>query len=977
MCVFVHSHFSLRYGVLKPSEIVDLAIKQGYSKVCLADINNTSGVLECVRIAQGKGVEIIPGVDFRNGDEQQFVGVARNNEGFKELNEFLSNHLHFQTSFPERAPNFRHVAIIYPFKGEVFTRLNENEYQGIAVEDLSKIIWKLNKVDTSSMLTYHQATFRNKRDFNTHRLLRAVDHNTLLSKLGVDQQALEENKYYSVSDLEKTYEQVPQLLNRTSDLFQECHFNFQFQENNNLSVFYKTKEQDIKKLRELCESGIPFRYDEETPELRNRIEKEIDIITQKGFVSYFLINWDMLVYAREQGYYYVGRGSGANSIVAYLLRITDVDPIELDLYFERFINLYRENPPDFDIDFSWKERDDIYEYLFKKYDHISLLATYNTFQKKGVVRELGKVFGMPKHEIDILSGDKYGEVKRDSLAELVLKYEREIRGKVNHLSIHAGGVLIANDSLHHFSATFLPPKGLPTVQLDMHIAEDVGLYKFDILSQRGLAKVHDAVALIRSNHPDAKLIDLQKVQLLKTDSKTLSLLKEGEAIGCFYVESPAMRMLFKKLGVRDYLGLVAASSIIRPGVAQSGMMQEYIKRYNNPGLLKDVSPVMLSIMPETYGVMVYQEDVIKVAHHYAKLTLAESDVLRRGMSGKYRGREEFLRVENKYFSNCKKEGYPEAEYKDVWRQIESFAGYAFSKGHSASYAVESFQALYLKAHFPVEYMVATINNGGGFYSVETYLHELRKCGATVHAPCVNRSSHLAELIGCDVFLGFGFVESIQVKTSFAIVEGREKNGEYLSFEDFTSRVNVDFEQLVKLINIDAFRFTGRNSRELLLQAYQTVKGRVKQEMTLGLEAEKQFECPRLKVSWQEKAFDQLELLGYFLCSPFSLLKDKVHSGLTVRKLPNHLNKRVTIYGYLVSIKNTKTIHSDRMNFGTFLDLEGDFLDTVHFPDVARYYRFKGRGVYKIVGFVREEFDYYTLEVSSMFKLPYVDDPRFV
>ena len=744
----------------------------------------------------------------------------------------------------------------------------------------------------------------------------------------------------------------------------------------NLSIFSKSKEEDLEKLKTLCEEGIPFRYSKVTKEIRERIDKEIQVITQKGFVTYFLINWDMLKYARSKGYYYVGRGSGANSIVAYLLRITDVDPVELDLYFERFINLYRENPPDFDIDFSWKDRDDILRYLFEEYDNIALLATYNTFQYKGAVRELGKVFGMPKHEIDILSSDKEGELSRDSLADLVIKYGSLLVGKPNHLSIHAGGVLISDQPLTNYSALFKPPKGLSTVQFDMTIAEDVGLYKFDILSQRGLGKVRDAVELARKNYPKRELIDLQQVQLLKKDHLTLKTLKEGEAIGCFYVESPAMRMLFKKLRVRDYLGLVAASSIIRPGVAQSGMMQEYIKRYNNPNTLKEVSPILLDIMKETYGVMVYQEDVIKVAHYYAGLTLAESDVLRRGMSGKYRGREEFLRVKHNYFANCKERNYPDDQAKDIWRQIESFAGYAFSKGHSASYAVESFQALYLKSHFPLEYMLATINNGGGFYSLETYLHELRKFDAQVLPPCINTSEHLCVLNDKKLYIGFGFVETIQSKTSRQIIEERKK-GEYKSFEDFTNRLTIDFEQLLKLINIDAFRFTGRNSRELLLHAYQTVKGREKQHLSLPFYAEKQFNYPKLHVSWQEKAFDQLELLGYFLYSPFSLLKENMENHhVLVKELPNYLNRKILIYGYLISIKNTHTVYDDRMSFGTFLDSEGEFLDTVHFPDAAKRFRFKGRGVYKIEGIVREEFDYYTLEVNRMIKQPYIDDPRF-
>ena len=400
--------------------------------------------------------------------------------------------------------------------------------------------------------------------------------------------------------------------------------------------------------------------------------------------------------------------------MAYLLRITDVDPLELDLYFERFINLYRKNPPDFDIDFSWKDRDDIVRYLFERYPHTAWLCTYNTFQYRATIRELGKVFGLPKSEIDLLSSGKFYFDKLDQFSRLVLRYSKYIQGLPSHLSVHSGGIVISERPMTWYSATFLPPKGYPTTQFSMMEAEDVGLYKFDILSQRGLGKIHDCLEVIAYNRPEEPPHDIHDVAHFKQDAKVRQLLLDGKALGCFYVESPAMRMLMAKLKVETYLELVAASSIIRPGVAQSGMMREYILRHRNPERRKEAHPILLEIMPETYGVMVYQEDVIKVAHHFAGLSLAEADVLRRGMSGKFRSREEFLRVQEQFVGNCTKKGYEEKLTLDVWRQIESFAGYAFSKGHSASYAVESYQSLYLKAHYPLEYMTATINNFGGY-----------------------------------------------------------------------------------------------------------------------------------------------------------------------------------------------------------------------------------------------------------------------
>ena len=530
-----------------------------------------------------------------------------------------------------------------------------------------------------------------------------------------------------------------------------------------------------------------------------------------------MINWDICKYARSKGYFYVGRGSGANSVVAYLLRITDVDPIELDLYFERFINLYRQNPPDFDVDFSWKDREDITQYIFKRFPNTALLATYSTFQFRAVVRELGKVLGIPPHEIDRIQSVNPSEL--DKMQQLVLRYGRYIEGFPSHLGIHPGGILISEKPIHYYTATDLPPKGFPTTHFDMVIAEDIGLYKFDILSQRGLGKIKDSLDLIERNHPNDPPFDIHDIQRFKQDAKVKALLREGKAIGCFYVESPAMRMLLKKLRVEAYLGLVAASSVIRPGVAQSGMMRQYILRFREPKRRDDAHPVMRDIMPETFGVMVYQEDVIKVAHYFAGLTLGEADVLRRGMSGKYRSREEFQKVQNKFFSNCLEKGYSPSLAKEIWRQIESFAGYAFAKGHSASYAVESYQSLFLKAYYPLEYMVATMNNGGGFYRVELYAHEAFMHGADIQAPCVNQSEYLCTIYGKTIFMGMAFIKELETGTAEAILEERQENGVFISFDNFLKRVEISLEQLSILIRIGAFRFTGTSKKALLWEAH--------------------------------------------------------------------------------------------------------------------------------------------------------------
>lgn len=979
-----HTYYSLRYGTLKTLELLELGRENEAKCMALTDINSTSACLEFARVASDFKVKPILGVDFRNGAKQQFVMLAKNNNGFQNINEYLSEHLHQRAEsnveIPSRTKQLSDTFTIYPFASFKDDSLSENEFLGVKIEDLNRLKFSPWKNRQEKLVILQTVSFQNKKDFNTHRLLRAIDNNTLLSKLPISEQANEKDIFIFETKLKETFNEFPMLIENTERLLEVCSINFDFSKENpnNQKSYTANEELDFRLLKKLAYAGIHYRYKRPGERVMNRMEKELDIIQKKGFVSYFLINWKILKYARSKGYFYVGRGSGANSIIAYLLRITDVDPVELDLYFERFINLYRTNPPDFDIDFSWQDRDDITQFIFRSFKNTSLIAVYNTFKYKASVRELGKVFGLPKEEIDKLSKGDYNFDTLDKLSQLVVIYGKYIEGFPNYLGIHAGGILISEKPIHYFTATYMPPKGFATTQFDMVIAEDIGLYKFDILSQRGLGKIKDAVEIVRYNHPELPLLDVHDIKRFKKDEKIKSLLRNAEAIGCFYVESPAMRMLMRKLQVDDYLGLVAASSVIRPGVAKSGMMREYILRYRFPEKRKEAHPVLLDIMPETYGVMVYQEDVIKVAHHFGGLNLSEADMLRRGMSGKFRSREEFQKVKDHFFENCKNAGKPEAFTADVWRQIESFAGYAFAKGHSASYAVESYQSLFLKAYFPLEYMVATLNNGGGFYSVELYVHEARMQGGNILAPCINRSFAETVIYGKDIYIGFAFLQSLEGKLIQKIIVERNKNGAFESLNDFLDRVSIGMEQATILIKINAFRFTKRNKRELLWETYMKINKVSFEEnvFTLFKSPTVNYKTPSLPNTAFEDAFDEMELLGFPLCDPFNLLLEPSTNPLRAANLHQYIGKQVTVEAYLVTVKKTRTTRGDTMFFGNFLDRDGHFVDTVHFPPVANKYRFQGKGVYSLTGKVVEEFDCITIEVSKMERLAIIQDPRY-
>jgi DNA polymerase-3 subunit alpha len=465
-------------------------------------------------------------------------------------------------------------------------------------------------------------------------------------------------------------------------------------------------------------------------------------------------------------------------------------------------------------------------------------------------------------------------------------------------------------------------------------------------------------------------INIHDIDAFKKDPKVADQIRNADTIGCFYIESPGMRQLLKKLECDDYLTLVAASSIIRPGVAQSGMMKQYIHRFHHPDEFEYLHPKMKELLEETYGVMVYQEDVIKVAHHFGGLDLDEADVLRRAMSGKYRGRGKFEEIKTKFFLNCRERNFPASIVSEVWRQIESFGGYSFSKAHSASFAVESYQSLYLKTYFPIEFMVAVINNFGGFYSRELYFHELKKTGASIQAPCVNQSDHHTSVMAKTVFMGFVHIQGLEEQFVAMILENRKHHGHFLHLADFIERLGPRIEQLNILIRTGALRFTGKSKKELLWEA--NFLHRKKSSLTgsgfLFHESPQSFHLPEFKKHPLDDALDEIELLGFPLCNVFDLAKEDSRNYLPARELPKHLGLKVSVLGYLVTSKPVNTITNETMHFHTFLDSEGEWLDTIFFPETNRYHALTGKGFYAMKGKVVEEFGIYSLEVSECRKI---------
>ena len=958
-------------------QLVKKAASAGVEIMALTDINNSTAIPEFAGECAINNISPVTGIEFRNDNELQYAGIARNNKGLRELNEFLSKHNAEKRSIPFPAPGFSEAYIIYPYTKIPERKMFDNERIGIKTNEVNRLL-KLAPRDRNQMVIMQPVTFSSNDDIFVHKSLRAVDNNILLSHLKPCQCAGEDEFFYSPETIRSAFSEYPEIISNTSELLEECSLSFDFKSQKNKKIFSASRYDDRLLLEKLAWDGMIYRYGKNNNEARKRILHELEIIDNLGFSAYFLITWDIVRYSMARGFYHVGRGSGANSIVAYCLNITNVDPIDLNLYFERFINPKRSSPPDFDIDYSWKERDDVIDYIFKRYgySHTALLGTISTFRGKSIVRELGKVHGLPKEEIDAIIDNPSSETNRNAITDIIFSTGIRIADFPNMRSIHAGGILISEEPISCYTALDMPPKGFPTTQWDMYTAEEIGFEKLDILSQRGIGHIRESVDIILQNR--AIDVDVHAIQKFKKDPKIREHLSSGETKGCFYVESPSMRGLLQKLRCDDYKTLVAASSIIRPGVARSGMMREYIYRFHNPHKFKYLHPVMKEQLEETFGVMVYQEDVLKVCHHFAGLDLADADTLRRAMSGKYRSKKEMQRIVDRFFSNCREKGYSDDLTKEVWRQIESFAGYSFSKAHSASYAVESFQSLYLKAHFPLEFMVAVINNFGGFYRTWVYVHEAKRYGAVIQLPCINKSNYKTTIYGSDIYLGFIHILSLEERLAMSIEENRNAEGPYSDMNDFLTRINPGLEQVILLIRTGAFRFTGKKKSVLLWEAHMMMNKTKPEPMRRLFPAPaRSFSLPDLEHDRLDDTYDEIELLSFPVSMTwFDMLETSFRGEISARDMISHIGKKVRMVGHLVTIKYIKTIKKEWMNFGCFIDAEGSFFDTTHFPQSLKNYPFKGSGTYLILGKVVEEFGFPSIKVEKLAKLPVKPDKRY-
>ena len=743
----------------------------------------------------------------------------------------------------------------------------------------------------------------------------------------------------------------------------------------------------------ICHSALWEKYNPITIDVLKRLTYELEVIIELGYADYFLVVWDIVQWANKRGIPTVGRGSAAGSIVSYILGMTRVDPIKYKLLFERFLNPARRDPPDIDIDFCWKRRDEVIQYIYNRYGYnkVAMIATFNTYRYKSSIWDVARAMGMPSQEISELINTSINEYKNlsykksDSQYKTIVDLAKNLEGRPRHMGIHCGGVVISPNDITDYVPLQKSIKGPLVTQFDMHSIKKAGLIKIDILGQRSLTVISEVADTIQNKYN----IHFDRYIMPDIDDKTAKLIRNGHTIGVFQIESPGMRGLLKKLQVDTFEMIVVASSIIRPGPADSGMLRHFLKRHHRKEDMKTVHSSLKELLKETYGIMIYQEDVIKTAEVIAGWSLSESDELRRSMSGK-RGKEPFSKYRGPFIMDAVKRGIRREEALEIWRQMEAFSGFAFCKAHSASYATISVQSAWLKAHFPAEFMAAVMSNYGGFYHASCYIEEIRRMGINILPPDVNmaephfiaedmeRDSSIYQRNTEDRFLGvrIGFlqIKGLTRRTLKRLL-GKRKERPFESLEDFCIRVRPNLREVESLIrcgSFDTFDYTRPQHIWRLKLFYNKIKNNG--EGLFASTVKYSSAIPIVDYSIEKKLRDEFELMELTLEKhPLWIWKeamqhhiDQFGKFIHAKDLYLHIGEKVKLVGWIISTQKTKTKAGESMQFLSCEDLTATY-EAVFFPVVYRKFGrlIRGRGPYIIEGMVEDDFGHTPLKVENI------------
>lgn len=868
----VHTQYSLFDGLTRIPAMVAKAKELQMPAVAITDHGNMYGVIHLYKEAKAQGIKPILGCEIYMTRGSRFekktkerlchlILLAKTNEGYHNLVKIVSK------GFVDGENNYHKPRVDYELLEQYHTGiialsacieghiqqdiLNHNE-EG-ALQTMERLVHIFGKDDFYLEVQNH--------GLPEEKIVRNVFHEWS-QKYGLKLVATNDYHYLNQSDapaqevklcistgstlddpthfhfsndsfymktgdeMAALFPDMPEALATTLEIADKCNVDISFSERHLPQFPVPAGETDATYLRKLCEDALPQKYGDVTPAVRERLDYELGVIEKMGFPSYFLIVWDYVKFARDHAIPVgPGRGSAAGSVVAYLLGITGLDPLKYDLLFERFLNPERVTMPDIDMDFCYENRGKVIDYVTRKYgkDHVALIITFGTLAARAVLRDVGRVLNIPLNEMNRLmkivptelgltlekalqiSKEFKKEYDDNATVHQLVEYSRSLEGLVRHSSTHAAGVVISAAPVDDYVPMQYSKEGFLTTQYDKNLVEELGLLKMDFLGLRTLTVIGDAVKLIKENRG----IDIDVDHIPLDDPDTCQLLTSGDTAGVFQMESDGITSLVKELAPTNFTDMIPLIALYRPGPLGSGMVDDFIKRSHGEKEVTYLHPLLEPILKDTYGVILYQEQVMQIASAMGGFSLGQADLLRRAMGKK---KESILVAQRENFlAGTKKNNIPDDIANKVFDLMVYFAGYGFNKSHSAAYAFIVWQTAYLKAHYRPEFMAATmtsIMNSGT--KISYYVSECQRHGVSILAPDVNDSVAMFSVDKGAIRFGLSGMKSVGDNVIATIVAARQQGGPFTSLVDFCSRVDAHIankrtlESLIKGGAMDSF-----------------------------------------------------------------------------------------------------------------------------------------------------------------------------
>ncbi len=996
-----HSCFSFMEATPTPEEIAKKSAEYGYTAAAITDSCGLYGVYrfynECIKL----GIKPIIGTELLL-EQGGIIVIVKNAKGYANLCELLTT-AHLSADYGEK-PIISLGLIERYSQGLIF--LTGHALFGMVeketpisvingfVKNLKKIsndlyielfmhkrkdyftcekLKQIARQNDISLVCTNAVNFIDKQDLNLQNVLSAAGNLTTVDRANSDK-ACAEQYFKSPWEMEELFEDFSTALANVSYITGQIDFKLPGGKFLYPKVYAGEKYSEYSLLWSIAYEGLVKRYNPITKQALDRLNYEISVIHSMGYTGYFLIVYDIVEYAKSQNIPAVGRGSAGDSLVSYCLGITNVDPIKHNLYFERFLHPERKSPPDIDIDLCWKNRDKVIDYVFKKYgkEKCAMIAAFVTFQSRSSFRDVAKAYGLSQAEVNGLTkklpshgGLDMLDKRMKQLSEYAdfpagleefknfIDTGKRLTDLPRHISVHPCGMVISPDTIYNRVPLQKAAKGVIVTQYDMHDIESAGLLKIDLLGVRGLSVFYDTIRLLKKR---GITVDIDSIPL--DDKETYSLISAGQTMGCFQIESPAMRGLLRNLKPKHVEGIIQAVAHIRPGPTSGGLKDAFIRRFNGLEKTEYIHPALEPVLKETYGVVVYQEQVLKIANVIAGLSMAQSESIRRSMT-KFKGSRGMEKNRDIFVSGAIQRGFEESVAVDIWNQIVGFAQYGFNKAHSATYGYLGYKSAFLKCHYPGEFMTAVLLNNGGFYPRMAYAEEARRLNIPLLYPDVMKSGEDFTLTDNGIMPGLGDIQHISKPCVKAIIEERSIKA-FVSLYDFVIRVKPDVREFENLVKSGALSFSNLKKTEQMLIGRMALKGvdyssyRCEQDYTLAQDIENELLILNMAVS----------------AHPLAMLREKPGHVPAVR-LRFYEGKCVHVMGIIVAYRRTVTKGKKYMKFVSIMDETG-IIECVLFPEVYKKFgrETRGGGIIRVYGVVENDFDKITVTARKIEKIFY-------